>query len=406
MKFRHNVRLYAAGTVATAFFIGATITGIHAMQQTTSWEQVYTNGTFAGLVPNNENIRGSMERTANAFDVALNFAPVHTVVATNYKWKAVESIPTSAISITLNNRPLTYVANQSEASLVLETVEKSLLPKRVNPNAKIDYLGQVDFKPVIVGVSNILSSDSAIRYLLYPHTTMSSGRGENVAFRALPAYQVPATPLLDVSVEEMETQRSAIPFHIRFVDDNKLGVGNVSLIQHGRPGVVKEQIKLQYVNGRLIKQTVVHSVTISAPIVEIEKRGTNSGVASGQWIWPTPNYTITSPFGWRYLFGGQQFHPGVDIGDVTGTPIYATNNGYVEDAGWNSGGYGNWVKISNGNGIESVFGHMSHVIAKAGELVSKGTLIGYSGATGDATGPHLHYEVRINGTAVNPAPYM
>ena len=89
-----------------------------------------------------------------------------------------------------------------------------------------------------------------------------------------------------------------------------------------------------------------------------------------------------------------------------GTPIYATADGTVLRAGWNSGGYGNLVEIDHGRGITTRYGHMSAILVSAGQHVTRGQQIGRMGSTGRSTGNHLHYEVRIDGRAVNPIPFM
>ncbi|MGC8722191.1 MAG: M23 family metallopeptidase [Caldisericaceae bacterium] len=125
-------------------------------------------------------------------------------------------------------------------------------------------------------------------------------------------------------------------------------------------------------------------------------------------IWPLQGY-ISSPFGWRsnpFGGGGYEFHTGIDIVAYYGAPIRAAADGTVEDAGWNSGGYGIWVKMYHRDEIETIYGHLSQVIVKAGDKVKKGQVIGYEGATGEATGPHLHFEIRESGTPVNPLTYL
>ncbi len=123
-------------------------------------------------------------------------------------------------------------------------------------------------------------------------------------------------------------------------------------------------------------------------------------------IWPTVG-RISSRFGYRRdpFTGILSFHDGLDIANAYGTPIYATADGIVEFAGWN-GGYGNQVVINHGNGIETVYGHNSRLVAKKGEFVRKGQLISYMGSTGRSTGPHSHYEIRENGKKVNPLKYL
>ena len=120
-------------------------------------------------------------------------------------------------------------------------------------------------------------------------------------------------------------------------------------------------------------------------------------------IWPTTG-VVTSPYGLRW--GGTDFHPGMDIANDMGTPIVATADGVVDYAGWNSGGYGNMVDINHGNGIMTRYGHASQVVVSTGQQVKRGQLIAYMGSTGFSTGPHVHYEVHVNGNRVNPISYL
>src|SRR5699024_5394925 len=99
-------------------------------------------------------------------------------------------------------------------------------------------------------------------------------------------------------------------------------------------------------------------------------------------------------------------HKGIDIGAAGGTTIVATAGGTVTYAGWNSGGYGNLVKIDHGNGVETYYGHCSKVYVKKGQQVEAGEKIAAVGSTGRSTGNHLHFEIRLNGAQVNPQKYV
>lgn len=110
---------------------------------------------------------------------------------------------------------------------------------------------------------------------------------------------------------------------------------------------------------------------------------------------------MTDPF-----TGNRQPHTGIDIANRTGTPIFAPADGLVTIAGFSGSGLGNMVELSHGSGLVTRYGHMSRVKAVRGQLVTRGTLIGYVGSTGYSTGPHLHYEVIKNGTPVNPMDYI
>jgi len=122
---------------------------------------------------------------------------------------------------------------------------------------------------------------------------------------------------------------------------------------------------------------------------------------------PLDDTRLTSDFGMRThpVLGGRRSHKGVDLSAPTGTPIYATADGYISKAEWFSS-YGKYVSIEHGANLQTRFAHMSDIAVTAGSRVKKGDIIGYVGSTGRSTGPHLHYEVRIDGKAVNPVPYM
>jgi murein DD-endopeptidase MepM/ murein hydrolase activator NlpD len=121
---------------------------------------------------------------------------------------------------------------------------------------------------------------------------------------------------------------------------------------------------------------------------------------AGGFIWPVSG-PITSPFGMRW----GTLHPGIDIGVPTGTPIHAAAAGTVIYCGWMSG-YGNLVMIDHGGNLATLYGHQSSIAASCGETVSQGQVIGYSGCTGFCTGPHVHFEVRVNGSPVDPLGYL
>lgn len=128
--------------------------------------------------------------------------------------------------------------------------------------------------------------------------------------------------------------------------------------------------------------------------------------ASTPSTWPVRGW-VTSPFGNRMspFSGILKFHEGLDIAAQTGTPVMAPADGVVVKAGFSTG-YGNMVEISHGYGIKTVFAHNSRLNVKAGQRIKRGDIIAYVGDSGSSTGPHLHYEVRMNGLPVNPVKYM
>ena len=143
----------------------------------------------------------------------------------------------------------------------------------------------------------------------------------------------------------------------------------------------------------------------------LDDRGRNNMVASyGVRVpsrMPLDDAKLTSDYGMRThpVIGGRRNHKGVDLAAPTGTPVYATADGIVDRADWFSS-YGLFIRIEHGADLETRYAHLSRLAVSAGERVYKGDLIGYVGSTGRSTGPHLHYEVRVAGDAVNPMPYM
>ena len=122
----------------------------------------------------------------------------------------------------------------------------------------------------------------------------------------------------------------------------------------------------------------------------------------------TPSYgQLSSSFGWRThpVFGYERFHGGMDFAADYGTPIYAAHDGVVIFAGW-YGGYGNTIILDRGNGITTLYGHASQLYVEEGQRVKQGDAIGETGSTGLSTGPHLHFEVRQDGTPVDPMDYL
>jgi murein DD-endopeptidase MepM/ murein hydrolase activator NlpD len=146
------------------------------------------------------------------------------------------------------------------------------------------------------------------------------------------------------------------------------------------------------------------SAAVAAKIQAAQAQSASSGAAPsanpGGYQWPVSG-PVTSPFGWRW----GRMHEGIDIGVPSGTPVHAAAAGTVIYAGWMEG-YGNFVILDHGGGIATAYGHNTSLAVAVGQTVSQGQVIAYSGSTGHSTGPHVHFEVRVNGNAVDPLGYL
>ena len=150
-------------------------------------------------------------------------------------------------------------------------------------------------------------------------------------------------------------------------------------------------------------QRVIASGSSSPPAVATAQPRQPSSLG---YQWPVVG-KVTSPYGYRVhpVYGTRKLHSGLDVGAARGTPISATSGGVVIFAG-RRGGYGNTVMVDHGGGLTSLYAHMSDFGVREGASVNRGDVVGYVGATGTATGNHLHFEIRFGGTPTNPAPYL
>lgn len=141
---------------------------------------------------------------------------------------------------------------------------------------------------------------------------------------------------------------------------------------------------------------------------KIKNMQSTTKFVGGTFTWPLPSdYTVHSSFGRRLhpIYGVYRMHTGLDIGGPYGAAIVAANSGTVITSGYNSGGYGYYIVIDHGGGYSSLYAHASKLLVSKGTYVKKGQTIAYVGSTGASTGPHLHFEIRINGDPVNPMNY-
>jgi len=173
----------------------------------------------------------------------------------------------------------------------------------------------------------------------------------------------------------------------------------------------KESVLATAVNDRDTSEKAYRELLATSQRIEqmIRRNQSNNGPSgsTGAMMWPTEAREITSPFSWRThpIFGSERFHSGIDIGADYGDAVVAADGGVVIFSGW-MGGYGKAVIIQHGNNISTLYGHNSELLVSEGQRVRKGEIISRAGSTGNSTGPHLHFEVRENGSPVDPMGYL
>jgi len=212
-------------------------------------------------------------------------------------------------------------------------------------------------------------------------------------------------PIINVLAVSRQTSLEQVAFDVEEKKDNKIYFGDVKVLQQGKPGKKSVTYQLTRRNGVVVERKVLSEDVLEQPQTKIVAKGSRmllasrSG-ASGRLAWPTVG-SVISPFGMR----GGRMHEGVDISGSTGNPVAASASGTVVRAGW-YGGYGKCVDISHGDGVITRYGHLSRISVSTGQKVDRGQLIGRVGSTGRSTGPHLHFELIVNGQHRNPTRYL
>ena len=218
-----------------------------------------------------------------------------------------------------------------------------------------------------------------------------------------------AVPYLTLTVTEQERYVADIPYDVAYTDSADLYKGDYKVTSAGVYGKADVVANVTYTNGEETERTVLSYTELQEPVTEQRLRGTKerpTWLPTGSFRWPASG-SLTSRFGGRKSPGGigSTNHKGIDIANRRGTPIYAADGGTVIYAGWMSG-YGYLVQISHGNGIVTYYGHNSSLLVSVGQHVYKGQQIAKMGSTGNSTGNHCHFEIRVNGVAKNPLNYL
>lgn len=211
---------------------------------------------------------------------------------------------------------------------------------------------------------------------------------------------VVARPFVSLSSQETLTVTRPIPFSTRVVSESALWSWQRIVSQRGVAGSTQRTYIITRRDGREVGRVLAEETILSQPVEQIISQGTRQVPqhGTGSYLWPVVG-NITSPFGPRW----RGFHSGVDIAATVGTPVKAADAGTVVTASY-MGAYGNTVMVDHGGGrIVTLYAHLSRMVVVPGEVVGRGQVVGYVGTTGRSTGPHLHFEVRLDDQPVDPA---
>lgn len=338
----------------------------------------------------------------------------------------------TSYAIMVNGEEMAYVKNEEEANKVIDGIKK-FFEENEKKNGATEVLNVTikdDIKAVkkVADISKIQDADKVIetltgekgttkKYVVKSGDTVWKIAKENgVSIEEIVAMnpginvdklQIDQTINLSVSIPYLNVETTIkiaededIPYDTRYVADNNLYKGETKVIENGQYGINRVLKQITKLNGKQIASSIISAAIVKNPVTRVMARGTKNLIGTGKFMWPTGG-RISSGFGYR----GREYHKGLDIASPKGTPIYAADSGTVVHSG-REGGYGNLVIIDHGNGYRTYYGHCSTLLVSAGDTVKRGQKIATVGMTGQATGYHVHFEVRVNGTPKNPLNYL
>lgn len=253
--------------------------------------------------------------------------------------------------------------------------------------------GQVNYLDVLLGAKNfndfVGRMDILKKILAYDNALIQGTKIDRATLRK--------------AKEQLEQDRAKIVELRKLAEVKK---AQVTSRRQERRGVLNAATYERETAEQAYRELIETSRQIEQLIKRIQSGEKNIGGSTGTMTWPAEG-EITSPFGWRVhpIFGTQRLHTGIDIGADYGDSVRAADGGVVIHADW-MGGYGNAVIIDHGNGISTLYAHNSQLLVDEGQSVAKGQTVARCGSTGYSTGPHVHFEVRQNGSPVNPLNYL
>lgn len=292
-----------------------------------------------------------------------------------------ENEPPSAYMLIIDGKEVAPVRNESDT----ESIKNLLI------EAKKDELIKAGATPVSVVINNEISitpSSTKDSNILDPNAALDEYYSNGGAFS------------YTVTLSEISTE--SIPFKTVYKNSSSYYEGEKVTSVAGKNGEKSLTYEVTYKDGNESSRLLVSEKEVSPATDKIVLVGTKKSTAStGKYAFPLKSMYVTSNYGGRYLNSKYDYHLGVDLRAAKGTSVYASDGGKVIFSGY-MGSYGYLIQIQHDNGDVTYYAHLSSLGVKKGVRVYKGQAIAKSGATGNVTGAHLHFEIRRNGKTVNP----
>lgn len=341
--------------------------------------------------------------------------------------KSTQDYMIPAYSIMVDGEVVFALASDELAKDTLQEHAKSLTDE--NENAELTFLSDVEISHIFVPKTMLKTKESGLMMLKegkHTHYTAKEGdtiesisqkhnisietlllsntiyEGENIEGKIFDIYT--GEPVISYKTVLYLCETQNLPHETVTEKDSSKYEGTTHIKQEGKDGKKEVKAYITKVNGIETERDIISEIIVSDPISQIEVIGTKelpTPIGTGNFSVPA-NGQLSSRYGSRW---GRN-HDGIDFSANEGTPIYAADNGTVIYSQFNDGGYGNLIKIDHANGYITYYAHCSKLVAKEGDIVAKGDLIGYVGNTGRSTGSHLHFEVRKDGVPCDPMEFI
>ena len=290
-----------------------------------------------------------------------------------------------AYLIRVDGKEIGYISGKEEIEAFKELIKSEKIKEYGNQNSeiiKVAINSEIEVDKAICDPESLMSTEDMIKYY--------EENGDSISF----------------SITVSEKDKVYISFETVYKNSSAYYEGTKVVSVKGEKGEKDITYHVTYVDGVESGKVVFEENVTKDAVNEVILVGTKKSTAStGSYAWPLNSVYITSSYGGRTLNGYYDFHLGVDLRASSGTWVYASDGGEVVFAGYN-GSYGYLIKIKHDNGDYTYYAHLSKIAVSSGTRVYKGQYIALSGATGNVTGAHLHFEIRKNGSTVNPVSYL